>query len=196
MCPTDTLASTAAICCARLTLSTGRATSAATTPLCAAPSTSTDVLLDYPRSQAPLDWAAMQNNLGTALERLGERESGTARLEQAVAAFRAALQERTRARVPLDWAQTQMNSRPCALEARGAGERDGAAGGGGRGLSRGARGIDARAGSARLGGDADESRRCAHEARRAGERDGAARAARPPEACCATAASSGDRRGR
>jgi hypothetical protein len=38
-----------------------------------------------------------------------ERESGTVRLEEAVAAFRAALEERTRARVPLDWAQTQNN---------------------------------------------------------------------------------------
>jgi hypothetical protein len=40
--------------------------------------------------------------LGTALLRLGERESGTARLEDAVAAYRAALQEFTRGRVPLD----------------------------------------------------------------------------------------------
>ena len=44
-----------------------------------------------------------------ALETLGERESGTARLEQAVAAYRAALEERTRARAPLDWAMTQNN---------------------------------------------------------------------------------------
>ncbi len=50
-----------------------------------------------------------QMNLGLALWRLGERESGTARLEEAVAAFREALQEHTRARVPLDWAGTQMN---------------------------------------------------------------------------------------
>jgi tetratricopeptide (TPR) repeat protein len=35
--------------------------------------------------------------------------SGTARLEQAVEAFRAALQEWTRERVPLQWAMTQMN---------------------------------------------------------------------------------------
>jgi hypothetical protein len=34
----------------------------------------------------------------------GERESGTARLEEAVAVYRAALEERTRARVPLQWA--------------------------------------------------------------------------------------------
>ena len=50
-----------------------------------------------------------QNNLGNALETLGERESGTQRLEEAVEAYRAALQERTRERVPLDWAMTQNN---------------------------------------------------------------------------------------
>ena len=33
-----------------------------------------------------------QNNLGLALWRLGERESGRARLEEAVAAYRAALE--------------------------------------------------------------------------------------------------------
>ena len=43
-------------------------------------------------------------NLGNALSILGGRESGTARLEEAVAAYRAALEERTRDRVPLDWA--------------------------------------------------------------------------------------------
>ena len=52
----------------------------------------------------PLDWARTQNNLGIALETLGERESGTARLEEAVGAFRAALQEITRERVPFGWA--------------------------------------------------------------------------------------------
>ncbi len=41
--------------------------------------------------------------------RLGEWESGTERLEQAVAAFTEALKERTRERVPLDWAATQNN---------------------------------------------------------------------------------------
>ncbi len=57
----------------------------------------------------PLDWALTQMDLGNALERLGGRESGTARLEEAVGAYRAALEERTRERVPLDWARTQMN---------------------------------------------------------------------------------------
>ena len=47
-------------------------------------------------------------NLGTALATLGERESGTARLEEAVAAYRDALQEQIRARVPLEWANTQI----------------------------------------------------------------------------------------
>ncbi len=50
-----------------------------------------------------------QTNLGTALWTLGQRESGTARLEEAVVAYRAALEEMTRERVPLDWAVTQMN---------------------------------------------------------------------------------------
>ena len=57
----------------------------------------------------PLDWALAQNNLGTALQILGQRESGTGRQEQAVAAYRAALQERTRERVPIQWATTQNN---------------------------------------------------------------------------------------
>jgi hypothetical protein len=36
-------------------------------------------------------------------------ESGTQHLTEAVAAYRAALQERTEARVPLQWAKTQNN---------------------------------------------------------------------------------------
>ena len=40
---------------------------------------------------------------------LGERESGTAQLEEAVAAYREALKEWTRERVPLEWATTQNN---------------------------------------------------------------------------------------
>jgi tetratricopeptide (TPR) repeat protein len=47
--------------------------------------------------------------LDNALTTLGERESGTARLEQAVNAYRDALEERTRERVPLDWAKAQNN---------------------------------------------------------------------------------------
>jgi hypothetical protein len=39
----------------------------------------------------PLDWAVTQNNIGTLLLMLGERESGTARLEEAVLAFDASM---------------------------------------------------------------------------------------------------------
>ena len=65
--------------------------------------------LKEPRERVPIDWAATQSNLGLALVALGERESGTERLEQAVAAHTEALKERTRERVPLDWAGTQNN---------------------------------------------------------------------------------------
>jgi hypothetical protein len=54
------------------------------------------------RDRVPLDWARTQNNLGLVLSTLGARENGTARLEEAVAAYRAALEEMTRMRVPLD----------------------------------------------------------------------------------------------
>ena len=40
---------------------------------------------------------------------LGERESGTAKLEEAIGAYREALKVRTRERVPLDWARTLGN---------------------------------------------------------------------------------------
>lgn len=50
-----------------------------------------------------------QNNLGIALKTLAERESGAARLKEALAAYREALKEYTPDRVPLQWAITQMN---------------------------------------------------------------------------------------
>jgi hypothetical protein len=56
---------------------------------------------------------------------LGERESGTARLEQAVTAYRKALEERTQQRVPLDWAMTQ-NNLGQALELLGVRNKDAA----------------------------------------------------------------------
>ena len=61
------------------------------------------------RERVPLEWARRRTTSATRSRTLGERESGTARLEEAVAAYRAALEERTRERVPLDWARTQMN---------------------------------------------------------------------------------------
>jgi hypothetical protein len=53
-----------------------------------------------------------QTNPGAALFRLGERESGTAKFEEAVAAYRQALKERTREHMPLEWATTQHNLGP------------------------------------------------------------------------------------
>jgi tetratricopeptide (TPR) repeat protein len=49
------------------------------------------------------------DNLGNALVTLGEREGTASRLEEAVAAHREGLKERTRERAPLDWAMTQNN---------------------------------------------------------------------------------------
>jgi len=78
----------------------------------------------FPREHDPLLWAAAQNTLGIALVTLGRRESRPARLEEAVAAFRAALKEYTRERVPLRLGGGADESGQCAHEARGTGERD------------------------------------------------------------------------
>src|SRR5262249_45179418 len=51
-----------------------------------------------------LDWAGAQGGLGSVLLRLGARESGTAKLEEAVVTYGKALTEQTRERVPLAWA--------------------------------------------------------------------------------------------
>ena len=48
-------------------------------------------------------------NLGNTLARLGEWEGDTAWLEQAIAAFREALEENTRERVPLAWCKIKIN---------------------------------------------------------------------------------------
>ena len=66
--------------------------------------------------------AGLHMVLGNALQTLGERESGTERLEHAVAAYNAALEEYTRERVPLDWAMTQHN---LGTALRTLGEREG-----------------------------------------------------------------------
>jgi hypothetical protein len=60
-----------------------------------------EITVAWRRERVPLDWAITQNNLGNALRTLGERGSGTARLDEAVAAVRAALEEWTRVRGPL-----------------------------------------------------------------------------------------------
>ena len=75
-----------------------------------------------------------------ALSTLGKREKGTEHLEEAVAAYRLALQVRTRERVPLQWAQTQVN---LGVTLATLGERETGtepSGGGGGGLPAGAAG--------------------------------------------------------
>ena len=57
----------------------------------------------------PSFWAETQNNLGLALWGLGKFAGDTARLEEAVTAYKAALNERTQDAVPADWAMTQNN---------------------------------------------------------------------------------------
>jgi Tetratricopeptide repeat len=47
-------------------------------------------LQEQTQKRVPLDWAATQNNLGNALRTLGERESGTTRLEEAVTVMKQA----------------------------------------------------------------------------------------------------------
>jgi tetratricopeptide (TPR) repeat protein len=65
--------------------------------------------------------AEAQTKLGNALQRLGERESGTARLEEAVTAYRAALEVRTRPDTPTYWA-TDLNN--LAMTLKTIGERE------------------------------------------------------------------------
>ncbi len=65
--------------------------------------------LSLPRAR---DWderGELLNDLGNALRTRGEFGYGTAFLEEAIAAYRAALTERTQARAPMDWAMTQSN---------------------------------------------------------------------------------------
>ena len=61
------------------------------------------------RDRAPQQWGTIQNDLGNALLRLGERESEPAKLAEAALAFREALKEQTRDRLAFDWARTQSN---------------------------------------------------------------------------------------
>jgi tetratricopeptide (TPR) repeat protein len=62
---------------------------------------------DVTRATMPAQWAMTQNELGNALQTLGEREGSQARLAEAVAAFRAALEVHTRVAMPAQWAATQ-----------------------------------------------------------------------------------------
>ena len=95
-----------------------------------------DSLAIFEREKDDLNWAAAQNNIGNVLLALGQRESGSKLLEEAVAAFRAALDKRDRAKVPLDWAATPEQYRHRALFAVGTRSRRAASGRGRGRLSR------------------------------------------------------------
>ena len=122
----------------------------------------------------PDEVASYLHSQAGALYREGDERGDNAALKQSIEVWRLVLDKRTRERVPLDWAVTQNNLGNALRTAWRARERHGAAGGGGRRLSRGADGEDARARAARVGDDAEQSRRRAAEARRARERHGAA----------------------
>ncbi|MGB0853732.1 MAG: helix-turn-helix domain-containing protein [Pikeienuella sp.] len=69
-------------------------------------------LKTYPREGDPQNWAMTQNNLAIALCDQAARvegEAGAALLAEAVTAYRAALEVRTRADHPVAWAMTQEN---------------------------------------------------------------------------------------
>jgi len=64
------------------------------------------------KADLPQDWAATQYNLGIALKDLGTRsagEEGRKLLQEAVAAYRSALEVKTKADLPQDWAIIQNN---------------------------------------------------------------------------------------
>jgi tetratricopeptide (TPR) repeat protein len=60
-------------------------------------------------ANTPDERGMVLNDLGIALQTLGERETGTQHLQEAVTAYENTLKECTRDRVPLQWATTQMN---------------------------------------------------------------------------------------
>ena len=66
-------------------------------------------LQDWTRDTLPGPWAVIQNALGNALQKLGEREADPAKLEQAIEAYNEALKEWTRDRAPQKWAALQNN---------------------------------------------------------------------------------------
>jgi signal peptidase I len=66
-----------------------------------------------PAEHAPLRRAAIQNDLGTALQQFGESSGDDDLLDQAIGTYRLALRQRTERRAPLDWATTQHNLGNC-----------------------------------------------------------------------------------
>jgi hypothetical protein len=68
-----------------------------------------EALQEVRREQAPRDWAMIRTKLANVLAALGERDEGTERLEQAVAAFREIAAALGRDGDPLDRATLQVS---------------------------------------------------------------------------------------
>ena len=58
----------------------------------------------------------MQNNLANALSYLGQFDTGTDKMREALAVYQEVEKEWTRERVPLDWAMVQHNLGDILLE--------------------------------------------------------------------------------
>jgi tetratricopeptide (TPR) repeat protein len=79
-------------------------------------------LANSPRDLEPAQWATIQDGLGLAQQRLGERESDTGHLEDSLSAYSQALEVRTRDSAPSEWATTENHLGNALLRL---GERDG-----------------------------------------------------------------------
>ena len=116
----------------------------------------------------PLEWAMTQMNLGVALGALAERRGEAVLFEEVGRRLSRKPRENGRASECRSNGRRAQNNLGGALwSLRAAAERNGAAGRGGCGLSRGSRGTNTGTSSARLGGHADESGSRAEDFRRA-----------------------------
>jgi tetratricopeptide (TPR) repeat protein len=68
------------------------------------------------RSRAPLLWAELQDQMGGVLAAMGERYSEPVVIEEAIAAFAAALEERRVENTPLLWARSLANQAEAMLQ--------------------------------------------------------------------------------
>ncbi|MGC1576488.1 MAG: hypothetical protein WA813_10275 [Beijerinckiaceae bacterium] len=105
--------------------------------------------------------SAVLHAYGVSMALAGKEQAESNSIEAAVAVLSRGVEGTDPRARPTRMGEDAEQSRHCALNARGPGERDGALGGGGRGPSRRAGGTDPRARSARLGGDAEQSWHCA-----------------------------------
>jgi tetratricopeptide (TPR) repeat protein len=72
-------------------------------------SLSKPLLRQMSRAQMLPQWVTLQNRLGAALQKIGERNIDTVWLEEAAAAYRGILEVLPRQDAPLEWAMTQNN---------------------------------------------------------------------------------------